>query len=400
MIKYLNKYGEERPYKDFVELQWNRKYNECGSFVLYMPAKTYTADIKYIQLQGRPETGIVQKTVYEKKTNGDFVTLSGFFIDKLLDGSMMLSDVSNDSHYSDVSHYLRILFALGYKQYNDALKNQMGASAYSYWTTTQVTVGAKCLMQTTVNSTGTYPASPTGFSVSALAPLGKFVRDLLNKDGYSYYCKPVFNPGKAAKEATEPLIGLELVGTKGRDLSSTVYFGAPWSNVSKVDYVFDDSGAKTDYIAVQQIGSESYANAIYVWKDGKWEKAITEKYSLTANSPPDIGLSHPLKVIYTSASNLGDGNEANVRAQMQQAMRLDMLDNYKIEHISADVIQNRFTYLRDYDLGDICSVVIDEIQQMYTARIAEVNEVYSKNMTVVNLVLGTPQKQQYRKVMA
>ena len=77
MIKCLNKFGEEVKMIDFVELQWSRKYFECGSFVLYMAAKDYDPDVKYIQCIGRPETAMVQKVVYEEKNNGEFVTILG-----------------------------------------------------------------------------------------------------------------------------------------------------------------------------------------------------------------------------------------------------------------------------------------------------------------------------------
>ena len=94
MIKCLNKFGEEVKMIDFVELQWSRKYFESGSFVLYMAAKDYDPNVKYIQCIGRPETAMVQKVVYEEKNNGEFVTLSGFFIDKVLDWSAYTIPIS------------------------------------------------------------------------------------------------------------------------------------------------------------------------------------------------------------------------------------------------------------------------------------------------------------------
>ena len=73
-----------------------------------------------------------------------------------------------------------------------------------------------------------------------------------------------------------------------------------------------------------------------------------------------------------------------------------MLNNYKVESIEVDVLQHRFIYSQDYDLGDICTVSIDDIRQMYTARIIEINEVYASNKLDVTVIMGTPQKQKWR----
>ena len=84
---------------------------------------------------------------------------------------------------------------------------------------------------------------------------------------------------------------------------------------------------------------------------------------------------------------------------MQHEAKLELLNNYIDEKISIDVIQNKFYYLKDYDLGDVCTIVIDKIKKMYTARIVEINEVFSQNKNDVELILGTPTKQEYRRII-
>ena len=79
MILGFDKYGTALGTIDFIELQWNRKYQECGSFVLYIAVDDYNAEVKYVQYSDRPETGMIQKIEYEEKVGGRFVTLSGFF---------------------------------------------------------------------------------------------------------------------------------------------------------------------------------------------------------------------------------------------------------------------------------------------------------------------------------
>ena len=78
--------------------------------------------------------------------------------------------------------------------------------------------------------------------------------------------------------------------------------------------------------------------------------------------------------------------------QMRQEGRIDMLDNYRLETVTVDVLQNRFIYLTDYDLGDTVSIVIPELNMTFTAQIMEVYEVQSSNRLDVQIVLGTPKR--------
>ena len=106
---------------------------------------------------------------------------------------------------------------------------------------------------------------------------------------------------------------------------------------------------------------------------------------------------YPKKVIQGNVSGieLKVSNESTIREQLRNQAKLEMLNNWKQETINVDVLQNTFYYLQDYNLGDICTIVLDDIEQMFTARIMEVKEVHRKNTVEVQLVMGTPRKQNY-----
>ena len=78
---------------DFIECAWNRNLKECGDFMVYLALAEYNRlnklGLKYVENVGRPELGIVQKIEYEKETKGAFVTISGFFVDKLLEKNLL-----------------------------------------------------------------------------------------------------------------------------------------------------------------------------------------------------------------------------------------------------------------------------------------------------------------------
>lgn len=399
MITCLNKFGDEIMPIDFIELQWNRKYHGAGNFVLYIAAKDYNPDIKYIQVKDRPETGIVQKIMYEEKTNGDFVTLSGFFIEKLLDCTAPTQGrTSNQAEYPDpvpdaINESLRWFFYSFFIQQTDNLKNSMDPDGLgiSYIDNNPVVFFYETLVKDGVG----IPRSVISFDVGE--PFGESLYKNLEKYNCSYRVKPLFKN----RDESKPILGIETQIWKGRDLRNSIYFGDSIDNVKKIEFMVDESGAKECVIGLQEIPDEitNYSNMFYTYEDGKHKKYISEAYHYQNNMPNNLGKVFPQKVIKTNCSAISASDEKTVRETMQHQAKLELLNNYIDEKISIDVIQNKFYYLKDYDLGDVCTIVIDKIKKMYTARIVEINEVFSQNKNEVELILGTPTKQEYRRII-
>lgn len=386
MIIYLDKTGQELPQRDFIELQWTRKCFEPGSFSLYVRAEDWDKNIKYIQLDGRPETGIVQKIQYEYLPEGDFITASGFFIEKLLDWGASITDMSPEN---DILTNLDILCFTLYSQYTGRIKEEYGdaeGELFPPFTNNLYCAYFEPLTSTALTQLGTKGGEPGG----------KAIYDFLRVNGYRLTAKPYFNdPARATRE---PMIGLVMEAKKLR--SRDVYFNKSLGTAKNIEYVFDDSGAYPHIVGVQIIEDKiSYTNSLYIYKDSKFQKCIYESYEYNVNAPQDVGTAKPLRVIYTTANDIENGKEASVRAQMQNALKLELLNNYKVEHISCEVLQDRYIYPRDYDLGDLCNVQLDELEVEYSARIVEIREVYHKNICEIEIVLGTPTRKEYQKVL-
>lgn len=374
MIKCLNKFGEEVKTFDFIERQWSRKYFECGSFVLYMAARDYAPNVKYIQCIGRPETAMVQKVVYEEKNNGEFVTLSGFFIDKVLDWSAYTIPISTVTFKGKAEVKKRI----------------------EQWLLE--TVEGRTVNCARLSADSDVP-NELSISTELGESTGSAMRKALKAAGYTLICRPIFS---AKEEPGKPLLGIELHIQKGRDLRDDVFFGEAWGNISKCEYACDESGIYSGFLASQEIPDDfKTSNEVHgFWKDGKKVRAIHEYVQFDNNVPSDLGHCIPLKVFNASISGveIKSENEALIRSKMRDAAKLEMLNNYKQETISVDVLQHRFYYLKDYDLGDICTINIDSIQKEFTSRLVEVREVHAKNKVDIELVFGTPNRQVYRKV--
>ena len=78
-----------------TNIQWNRRYYEAGDFQLELLASDWEPSIVYIYTHQRPETGLVQKIEAKHTLKGDFVLVSGFFLEGMLNWK-----ITNPKHSS------------------------------------------------------------------------------------------------------------------------------------------------------------------------------------------------------------------------------------------------------------------------------------------------------------
>jgi hypothetical protein len=84
-----------------------------------------------------------------------------------------------------------------------------------------------------------------------------------------------------------------------------------------------------------------------------------------------------------------DMTAAQYEAVLREKAINKAADYVNIENIEFDAVASgSFEYLRDYDLGDKCDIILNDLQRSYEARIIEVLETWSKNVHRVTLVFG------------
>lgn len=394
MISFLNKYGEDIGTCDFIEVQWTRRWSEAGEFTVYMAAKDYDPEAKYVINSGRPETGIILKIEYEENEAGEFITLSGFFLEKVAD-------------FGQVIFNYEYKFSSGPGLFKDIM-----VKCYTEMTVPDPVGGRPFkpnLYTYRIDDNSVFP--PTGYdgNIQKGTPAGEAMYSILASDGYSFLCTPIWAPKE--KENEYPLLGLNFLFRKGRDLTNDVFFGRQFKNVTKVNYIRDESKMKPGYVISQEgltdtgdladwRGSDKFYLIDIEWVDGNENIIGRTNYTDENNRPSDLGYCYPFKAYTTNVDGveLVPTNAKTIVSQMKKQAQIDMLNNYKIEEIEVTVVQERFYYLKDYDLGDRCTIVVDALQQMYTVRIEEIREIHRNNMVEIELVFGTPRKIRWREI--
>ena len=397
MLRAIDFTGELLGSIDFIEASWDRRWSEPGEFMVYMALDEYNRlnglGMKYIENVGRPERGIIQKTEYSRQTEGAFVTVSGYFVEKLLDfGAYRKTQVVSASTTDDVESAV-----------NSYLQNAVAG----------VTVDGKTykpLESVVINEGSEFPTSVNA-SIEAGLQAGEALYNILSGTGYGLIASVDSYPESDGSGG----IGLTILLKNGRQKTEGdegVFFGKAYNNVDDMSYTLDESAEACLYEIVQTVDQEQYSafSAAYFpikyteIVDGATRYYIGCTYLYEENQPTNVGKCYPKRILETSLSSdecdlkvTTAANQQKIKSLMQKKAQLDMLDHYKVESISINVLQERFAYLEDYDLGDTCVALIDDMEQIYHARIEEANETHKENRIEVELVLGTPSKQKWRR---
>lgn len=360
-------------YSNFIELGWNRKYYECGDFSLYMRAEDYDENIKYLKVADdhgtRPETGIIQKLKYEEKINGDFITLSGFFLENWLNNyPTNYETYVGDSYYDavnveDITTYAEITQA----RYSDVL-GHLGVPV------------------TVIPQSKYFPSSKKLIDFKSFDKVG----DQMYTDLQTQQMGMLVSYNN----------GYQLNLKYGEDKTNSVVFSRQLGNISSLEYTYDDSNLKTfcsGYADASQIDnlvisgfSDFCSDKNYYIRGsyGSGDKSTTTSVSLDGLSAP-TGIEDPA-AIAAAWQKLVDYIKT---ISIPLACQKYLLDYQNANNVESVVQQDVIYYISDYDLGDKVTINIDRMGVQYQARIIEVAEVWKENHQEFTLTFGNQIRQ-------
>lgn len=81
----LGKNFETIGYIPYINLQWNRRYYEVGTWTAQIRAEDYDPRIMHVYSPDRPELGLLERMETQNNINGRFVLLSGRFLECIYD---------------------------------------------------------------------------------------------------------------------------------------------------------------------------------------------------------------------------------------------------------------------------------------------------------------------------
>lgn len=308
-----------------LNIQWNRRFYEAGDFQVLLRAGDFDPAIAYLYTAERPETGMVQKVETERTAKGDFVLLSGYFLEGMLNWRVLYPPVAE---VMNVAVFCR-----------DQVRDRLGGAGFL------VPEGAEHGEIKTITARG----EPLGdFLYALLAPyaLGQRIRLELAENRMIY----------------EIWRGNDR--TQSQSQNAFALFGQGFGTVDGLTITRDDSALCNCAIAAYEGGA--------VTVDARADASVPrrEMYVDTQLSPGQY---------LTPAALHRDARAHGLRALEKRKALMN---------IDATVLRAGVRYQKDYDLGDRCDVRDDRLQVQFEGRIIEINEVWKEGAHTVSLQFG------------
>lgn len=326
-----------------IIVQWNRKYYECGDYSIVMTSIQYTEALKYVSCSDRKEVGIVNKVT----SNSDgTVEITGYFLEKILDNSIIYPTFFGSGELTTVLKNM-------IENYQIEIDN-----LWRLYDIKTLDTGIKIDFQATGDE------------------LGKKMYEILQTKEMSYSIQYDFE---------EQHLYLEFLKGTDRTQNETndnyITFSSSWGNLENPLIYIDDS---------------NYKNYAVIAGSGEGSSRIDVIIDIRSSESEGIR-----KIFIDNRGTTFDANKQTLEQYKLELRQngLEKLESYKkIINIDFDVVGNNFEYLVDYDLGDKCDVIINDISLAIEARIIAIYEVFKNGQHNIELELGDKIITEYDKL--
>lgn len=316
----------------YTNLQWRRRYYQAGEFSVQVPLSQYSPSWAFLGSPDRPELGMVQK-VQASGGSEPFVQLGGFFAEKILDEKACYPRYTGSSQTAEGA--VRAVF----EAFRDDLPVRLAEA-------NDPMLGSR------VQSDFSDP------------PLGQKLYSILESQGLSLRVGYDF-------EADELSLSVWSGADRTQSQSSNAWqtFSTLFGNVASSEVNMDTS-AWRNYAIVPCNADDAGRERQTLYLDlsgGGYRREV---------------------VIDMRGSKPEDGQEqADFEAAVLQEAAEAMTAYLPIE--DADITAaGGVGYLSDYDLGDVCDLVLAELGVRLEARIVGVDEVFKAQGNSTTLLFG------------
>lgn len=313
----------------YLNLQWNRKYFDSGTWQMQVDASVYDPRWRFIMTHDRPEVGVVQKVQYDNNGGEKLVLLSGFFAEQMLDQIVCSPRFVTDRAHTGTA--IRVL-----------------CEKFGLWDKTGITfndTGAELGDRTTCDFIGD--------------KLGTKCRSILETRELSYRVRS--NGGFTALYM-EVWQGLDR--RQSQSVNPWQVFSTTWGNIENESVSIDDS---------------AYANVCLV-------SAYDESFQFEVDNSE--GGERFEVYLDKNSEQPGDQSMLAFRATLEQEAREKLAESAKAISIDVDNYGAE-GYLENFDLGDLVTVRLEDIGLELETRVVEVSEVFKAEGHTVSLGFGT-----------
>lgn len=315
-------------------VQWNRKYYECGTYALEIAQDQYMPEMKYIYCTDRPETGIIQKVSW----SGTNVTLEGCFLEKILDDKIIYPTFYGSGEITNV------LTSLVNKYKEDLPINTIQA----------------------LNSGSKVDFQETGTTI------GEKLYEILQTQEMSYRLLYDFEKNSVTLQFYQ---GMDRTQESGNNF---VTFSSLYENLTDVLVDTDDSNYKNFALVAGQDSGDNRVTVEVDLSNGGYKKKVFIDERQTQQS--------------------SDQSLDQYKLELYQKGLEKLLGYEFIQNVDFKSNGNGYEYMTDYDLGTKCDIIIDELKLSLQVRIIAIYEVLKGNSHTIEIEVGNKILTDYDKL--
>ena len=274
----------------------------------------------------------MNKIIYKYDSANKYVQLSGFFAEKLLDNYVRTQAINIEQKIGNVALEL--------------LKN---------------VIPDEHDKMPSIDIGNVYDGDIVNYSYKfneGIPEIGKALYSLLETQQLSYTLNYDFENDKFVFNVYK---GLNR--TQEQNVNSWIVFSTGFNNIDNLTYTVDNSNYKNVYIATMPYTSGGGATPVFDFSEGGIRRRSVVNFS-------------------------GTYDDGYVDTAVKQTILEKSMSYKNITNIEITPNLSFYKYGVDYDLGDECDIIIDDINIHYTSRITSVYEVYKGNEQDVTIELG------------
>lgn len=342
----------------YTNLQWSRKYHESGTFSIQIPLEQYDPSFKYVYTSDRPETGKITQVNYTHDSGQKFIQLSGYFLEHELNRMVVYAKgvsniidgptwVEKSGPAEDVAHeffdaFSRIWF-----------DNDTGRST----------------LEVGVDSGTNLHRGHTAQHTRDNSYLGNKIYHILKASGMSYRVTYDFENNKKRFE-----VWTGENRTSGQTENNPVIFSTHYGNIKNPNVLLDDSTYKSGCIVVSKGNTEGSPTYIRTLMD--FDSRSEDNAFLLFESSTSVDNFESLNDFYQALSSEG---------------RSEKNSNWtRTMNVEFNALVGSYEYMQDFDIGDVCSIEINEVGISAEARLIGCYEVIKNGDWSLALEFGTP----------
>lgn len=337
-----------------TNLQWSRKYHESGTFSIQIPYTQYDPTMRYVYTKDRPELGKITQVNYRVQNNYANVQLSGYFLEKEPDRHIVFpSGASNVDNQPDWDFQSGTAEDVAYAYFDGFHRMVIGDKTSDLGI--RASESKSRGKQSVHYRNGEY--------------LGWKLFDILKPSGMSYRINYDFVKNEKIFEIWS---GYDRT-SENKDGNNQVVFSTKYGNVKNPNILIDDTEYKNACVVINEQTSETAKS--YVSRAVLNRAADDEGYFFLKQQ---------------SSLNRSDYSGAALESAMDDEGMNALVDYPAIVNVDFDAIDGSYEYRKDFDIGDMCTIVINELNMTMDARLIGCYEVIKSGEWTMTMEFGTP----------